>query len=464
MREAKSIRHEGRAILVAAILASFVAFLDGSIVNVGLPAMAEEFRATLAFQQWVVDGYALSLAALILTAGALSDRLGRVRILVIGTLGFGAASVACALAPTAEWLIGLRFLQGAAAALLVPSSLALIAGFFRGPAQAKAIGIWSAWTSCAFIAGPLLGGVIVDSVGWRWIFGVNVVPVAATIVAVLQLRSDSAPGRSRIDVRGAVLAALGLGGVTFALIEQGGTGWTSPIVYIPLIAGTLFLAAFIRVEQITDAPMMPLKLFHARNFWAGNLITFVVWGALWLGVFVIPVYLQQVVGYSALQAGLATAPMTLISLLVSGPVGSLAGKYGAKPFIVLGPVVAAGGYLLMAVAGHGDATWLVVASSVSLVGLGIATTSTPVSATVLSAVRADQAGIGSAVNNAVARFAGLIAVAFVGVATGTHLDAIDFRNVTAAVAVFMLAGATVAALTLTSERVSEDGLSRKTER
>ncbi|MCS5717733.1 DHA2 family efflux MFS transporter permease subunit [Herbiconiux sp. CPCC 205763] len=436
---------QGRLVIVVAVLASTVAFLDGTIVNVALPQIANELGGGLPVQQWVIDSYTLTLAAFILTAGALSDTFGRVTVLRVGLFAFGATSIACALAPDSTSLIVLRALQGLAGALLVPSSLALIASAFRGAAQTRAIGLWSAWTSAAFIGGPVLGGVLVDTVGWRWVFGVNVLPVVVTLVFLALLRKEQTSRGGKVDIVGAVLGALGLGGAVFALIEQGQLGWTHPLIIVSALIGVAALAGFVVWEKRSPHPMMPLAMFRVRNFWVGNLTTFLVWGVLWLGVFIVPVFLQQVAGYSGSIAGLATAPMTVISLVISGAVGTLAGRWGPRWFVAIGPVIAAAGYLWMTSVSDPVNIWTSIVPGVLLVGTGIAITSTPVTSTVLNAIPAAEAGIASAVNNAVARVAGLIAIAMVGTITGGVLDYDAFRRVVVFVAVVMVIGAGVAA-------------------
>ncbi|GAA4266006.1 MFS transporter [Frondihabitans peucedani] len=417
-------------------------FLDGTIVNVALPQLLLQFGGGLAFQQWVVDGYTLTVAAFILIAGALSDSLGRLTILRIGLIGFGVTSLLCAVSPTGELLIAFRAAQGLAGALLVPSSLALLASKYRGPVQTRAIGLWSAWTSAAFIAGPPLGGLLVDTVGWRWVFGINLPVVAVTLLAASRLHLPSTEARGRkIDVLGAFLAAAGLGGLVFALIEQGRLGWGDPFVLTFGAIGIAALTAYVLWERKATSPMMPLDLFRARNFSVGNATTFLVWGALWLGVFIVPVFLQQVAGFSGLVAGLATAPMTVISLLISSRVGTLAGRFGPRWFIAVGPLIAAAGYLWMLTVREPVNIWLGVIPGVLLAGTGIAITSTPISSAVLSAINAEQAGIGSAVNNAVARVAGLVAIAIVGSITGARLDLAGFHRVVIVVAIIMIAGA-----------------------
>ncbi|HEX6416776.1 MAG TPA: MFS transporter, partial [Candidatus Saccharimonadales bacterium] len=268
-------------ILLIAVLASFVAFLDGSVINVALPAMANELGGGLILQQWVVDAYLITLGALMLIAGSLSDLFGRKKILLAGLIGFGATSLLCAVAPTGEFLILSRALQGCAGALLVPSSLALIISGFSGPAQGKAIGSWTAWTGMAFLVGPLLGGLLVDTSSWRLIFAINIIPILVTLWLLAGIKDpEEKHERTKVDVTGAVLAAVGLGGPVFALIEQGRFGWENPVVSVPLVVGLVSLFAFIWYERKTPNAMLPLGLFSARNFSVGNIATTAIYAGL----------------------------------------------------------------------------------------------------------------------------------------------------------------------------------------
>lgn len=436
-----------RRVLIVAILSSFVAFLDGSIINVALPAIGREFGGDLALQQWVVDGYLLSLGALILVAGSLSDTYGRVRVLRAGLIWFGITSLACAVAPLGTLLVVARILQGVAAALLVPSSLALITSTFSGPAQGKAIGAWTGWTGIAGIAGPVLGGVLVDTIGWRFVFGINVLPILVTLIVLARIDEPARTGpAARIDLPGAGLAVVGLGAPVFALIEQGRLGWGSPVVVVPLIVGVLALAAFLWWEARAPQPMMPLGLFRVRNFWVGNIATVGIYSALSLGFFIFAVYLQQVGGFSATAAGIAGVPATLMLLLCATLFGTLAGRYGPRRFMTIGPMVAGAGFLLLLAAVPPINVWLQVVPAIVLIGLGLAITVAPLTSAVLGSIRAEQAGIGSAINNAVSRVAGLIAVALAGTIIGERLDLAAFQRVMVVVAVLMFAGGIVSLL------------------
>jgi len=414
-------------VLVVSILASFVAFLDGAIVNVALPAIQQELGGGLSAQQWIIDAYLLTLGSLILVAGSLSDLLGRKRILSIGLWGFAIASLLCAIAPTSGALIAGRALQGMAGALLVPSSLALIIATFSGAGQGKAIGSWTAWTGISFILGPLVGGILVDQASWRWIFAINILPIAITLYLLRKVRvADKPQTMAAVDFKGAALCALGLGGAVYALIEQPHFGWSDPRIYLPLTAGILLFVAFLLYEQRTKKPMLPLGLFRNHNFSVGNVATLLVYASLTASFFLLVVFLQQVAGYSALAAGLAGVPITIILFLLSSTMGSLAARYGPRLFMGFGPIIAGLGFLMMANLGTEVNYWTQVFPGVMVFGIGLAVTVAPLTAAILGDVKPEQAGIASAVNNAVARIAGLIAVAAVGAVVATQFsDTLD---------------------------------------
>ena len=411
-----------RRVLAVAILAAFVAFLDGTVITVALPAISAELGGGLPVQQWVVDAYLITLGALILLAGSLSDLWGRRFVLRLGLWGFALTSLLCGLAPTAEFLIIARALQGVAGAMLVPSSLALITAAHRGRARATAIGVWTAWTSAAFLAGPVLGGLLTDLASWRWVFVINLLPIAVTLVLMRGLRADGARGTAPVDGWGAALGALGLGGVVFALIEQANFGWGSPVVLVPLVLGMLSLAGFIVREQRTAHPMMPLGLFRLRNFAVGNAATVAVYSALSLGTFVVPIYLQQGAGLGATQAGLVLLPVTVLNIALSTWFGSLAGRFGSRWFMAAGPIVAAAGFLmLLAIDEPFDFVGQALAG-VLVFGLGLTITVAPLTSAILGAVDESRSGIASAINNAVSRVAGLVAIALLGALIGTRVD------------------------------------------
>ncbi len=437
-----------KRVLYVAIVASFIAFLDGSVVNLALPAINRELGGGLVVQQWVVDAYLLTLGALILVAGSLSDQFGRVRVLQWGLAGFTATSVLCGLAWNGESLIVARGLQGVAGALLVPSSLALIVTVFSGPAQSAAIGKWSAWTSGAIVAAPLLGGVSVDVFTWRLIFFLNIVPAAAVWPALRRLREQDLerPPGSTIDVAGTVLAIIGLGGIVYAFIERGSIGWGSPQVWLPLGVGITGLAAFLFHEGRTPAPMMPLRLFSIRNFGWGNIATTVIYGALSLGFFVLGLFLQQVAGLGATAAGFALLPSTLILLLLSARVGALSGRFGPRWFMTAGPLLCAAGFLMLLGVGLPLDYFAQVFPGMMVFGIGLALTVAPLTSAILGAVDPEEAGIGSAVNNAVARIAGLVAIAFAGLITGPVITTPGLHGTAAVTAALFLAGAVASAV------------------
>ena len=420
-----------RLVLVVSILASFVAFLDGAIVNVALPAISTDLGGGLASQQWIIDAYLLTLGSLILIAGSLSDLLGRRRILTVGLVGFGVASLICALAPSAQLLILGRALQGVAGALLVPSSLAMIISTFKGAAQGKAVGTWTAWTGISFIIGPLLGGLLIAQGTWRWIFAINVIPIAITMFLITKITTvKDVRVKVPIDYTGATLCALGLGGTVFALIEQTRYGWGSPVIYIPLLAGLILLATFLLYEQRTKHPMLPLELFKNRNFSVGNIATVSIYAGLTASTFLLIVFLQQVAGYSALEAGMALLPVTVIMFFLSSKFGALAGKHGPRYFMGLGPIIASLGFILMLNLNADIDYWTDLLPAILLFGLGLSITVAPLTAAILGDVPSSEAGIASAVNNAVARIAGLVAVAAVGVVVAAQFaNSIDSNKI-----------------------------------
>ncbi|PPH06114.1 MULTISPECIES: DHA2 family efflux MFS transporter permease subunit [unclassified Rathayibacter] len=435
-----------RAVLVVAVLASFVAFLDGTVVNVALPAITRELGGGLAVQQWVVDGYLITLGALILVAGSLADRIGRARSMTIGLIGFGVTSLLCALAPTAEVLIVARMLQGAAGAILVPSSLALIIATVHGAAQARTIGAWTAWTGTATIAGPVLGGLLVDAGSWRYVFALNLLPIAVTLVLLRRLGAVDSGTRVPIDGVGAVLGVIGLGGPVFALIEQERLGIQHPLVLTALIGGVAALVAFVVWERRAAHPMLPLSLFASRNFTVGNVSTAFVYGALSFGFFALGLFLQQTLGFSATLAGLATLPPTILLLLLSQVSGSLSARFGPRLFMGVGPLIAAAGFLLLSFVDEGADYATQLLPGILLFGFGLAVTVAPLTSTILGAVEDGHSGVGSAVNNAVSRIAGLVAIAATSLVVGDSLDVEGFSRAAVATAALLIAGGVVSLL------------------
>jgi EmrB/QacA subfamily drug resistance transporter len=419
-----------RLVLVVSILASFVAFLDGAIVNVALPAIQRDLGGGFMAQQWIVDAYLLTLGSLILIAGSLSDLFGRKRILSLGLLGFGAASILCAIAPNSTALIIARGFQGVAGALLVPSSLALIMSVFSGKEQGKAVGSWTAWTGIAFIFGPLLGGLIVDNSSWRWIFAINVIPIALTLYLLSRIDMiKDARTKSKVDIAGAILCALGLGGLVYALIEQPIHGWGDPMIFAPLAAGILLLAGFLWYEKHTEQPMLPAGLFKNHNFAIGNIATLAIYAGLTASTFLLIVFLQQVGGYSALKAGFSLLPVTLILFFFSSRIGALSGRFGPRLFMGFGPIIAGVGFLMIMRVNADINYWSQLLPGIIVFGIGLVITVAPLVSAILGDVPKEQSGIASAVNNAVARIAGLLAVAAVGAIVAAQFSsAIDKYN------------------------------------
>jgi len=444
-----------RLVLSIAVLASLVAFLDGSVVNVALPAISEELGGGLSTQQWVVDAYLITLGALILVAGSLSDVFGRVLVIRWGLVGFGVTSLLCAVAPTAEILIVGRGLQGVAGALLVPSSLALIMSAFRGAAQARAIGSWTAWTSAAFIAGPVIGGVFVDLLSWRFVFAINVIPIVLTLVLLLRIESVGERDRSmKVDFAGAILAIVGVGAPVFALIEQGNYGWSSPVIWGSMVFGVLAFAGFVWRQATAKQPMMPLTLFRVRNFAVGNVATFFIYGALGMSGFILVVYLQQTGGWSATMAGIAALPVTVILMLLSSFFGGLSGKYGPRLFMSVGPIVAGVGHLLMLNVTEQVDYWWQLFPGIVLFGLGLSITVAPLTAAILGSISERQSGIGSAINNAIARVAGLVVVAVLGIIAVGRLDLEGMHRSLIACAALLVVGGLISLVGIRNAEVS----------
>jgi EmrB/QacA subfamily drug resistance transporter len=435
-----------RLTLAAATLGSFVALLDSTVVSIALPAIRGDLGGGLESQQWIVNAYLLMLGSLILIGGSLGDVFGERRLFVLGLAGFGVMSAGCALAPTVDALIAARALQGVCGALLTPASLALIVAAFPPAVRGKAIGTWTAYGGIAAVVGPLVGGWLVDALSWRWIFAINLPFILIALVIAARIPAAAA---SRLDRRpdwlGAALCALGLAGPTIGLIRQPELGWAHPLVSGPIVLGVAVFVLFLMWERHGAAdPMLPLGLFRRPNFTWGNVETALVYGGLGLLFFVLVVFLQQSAGYSALEAGAATIPTTVVLFLFAKRFGALADRYGPRLFMAAGPLVSAAGvlYLLMRV----DRTPGFVSDvlpGTTIFALGLAVVVAPLTAAILADADESDAGIASGVNNAVARVAGLLATAAVGTVAGGALDLGGFRMALAAVAGLLALGGAI---------------------
>jgi EmrB/QacA subfamily drug resistance transporter len=419
-----------RLTLVACILGSGIVLLDGTVVNVALPTIQRALGGGLAGQQWIVNGYLLTLGSLILVGGSLGDLFGERRVFAIGVGAFGVASVICAAAPSIGVLIAARGLQGVAGALLVPSSLAVIVNTFPEEERGPAIGSWTAWGSIAGVLGPLAGGELLAIASWRWIFLMNVPLVIGCVTLILTAIPQSEPharGARRVDVPGALLCALGLGGPVFALIEQPRLGWSSTAVIGPLVAGVVLLALFTLYESRTSDPMLPLRLFRRRNFSAGNIETFAMYAGLAILFFFLILFLQQIAGYSPLKSGLATLPVTIVMFFASRRFGAMADRFGPRFFMGAGPLIAAAGLLLFQNTGLRPDYVSEVLAPLLIFSVGLSMTVAPLTAAVLAGSERE-AGIASGVNNAIARVAGLLGTAAVGAAiASSFVSSIDSR-------------------------------------
>jgi EmrB/QacA subfamily drug resistance transporter len=405
-----------RLTIIATILGSTVVFLDATVVNVALPALSDDLGAGLADQQWVVEAYLLALTALLLVGGSLGDQFGRRRIFVLGLGLFGVTSIFCAIAPTTEVLIGARALQGIAGALLVPGSLAILAATFEGAERGRAVGTWTAWTGIATVIGPVGGGVLIEAISWRAIFWVNVPLIVVTMLLTQRnVRESIDPQADRhIDWVGILFSAAGLGLPVYALIQQPTHGWGDPVVYGTLVAGIALFAIFLLWESRYRHAMLDLSLFKVRNFAITNLETLIVYAGLIGAFFFITLFLQQTAGYTPIEAGLATTPVSVILFFLSPRFGKIATGIGPRVPMSVGPIVGGIGLLLMMRVGADPNYVTEVLPAILVFGLGLSATVAPLTATALNSVPENQVGVASGINNGVSRVAGLLAVAVLG--------------------------------------------------
>jgi len=437
--------------LIASILGSSMAFIDGSVVNVALPSIQAELGGGLATQQWVVNSYLLTLGSLILVGGSLGDIFGESKVFAIGVVSFAAASLLCAIAPNAPSLIVFRGLQGMAGALLVPASLAMITATFAGAARGNAIGQWTSWSGISFIIGPTLGGWLVDVSTWRVIFLINLPIAAVTLLILMRLGGMHQPRRLdlRVDVPGAILCTAGLGLVVAGFIEQPQRGWGDPLILVGLLGGAACLGAFVVYELRTPMPMLPLRLFRLRNFSVTNIETLAVYGGLSGLTTFLTLYVIEFAGFSALQAGLSLLPVTIMMFFLSPRTGRLSMRFGPRLFMALGPILAGLSVLVYTRLPQDLDYWVDIFPALLVFSVGLSLTVAPLTTTVLADAGPGDAGVASGVNNAVARVAGLLAIAVLGITAaggGDQLTVHGFHITMGAVAALLIGGGLIGAI------------------
>jgi EmrB/QacA subfamily drug resistance transporter len=417
----------GPWILAATILGSSIAFIDSTVVNVALPALQSSLHATVVDVQWVIESYGVLLAALILVGGALGDIFGRRLVFLIGVVIFAIGSAACGFSTTVAQLVAARSLQGIGAAALVPGSLSIISAYFDEQSRGRAIGTWSGFTAISTAAGPVVGGWLIEHVSWRWVFFINLPLAAAVILISLAFIPESRSNAARrVDWRGAALVTIGLGTLVYGFINTSIFGWRDPRVFGALVLGFVSLFAFIMLELREQSPMVPPSLFKIPAFTGANLLTLFLYSAIGVFFFLLPLNLIQIHGYSATAAGAASLPLTFLMFSLSRWSGGLVGRYGARLPLIVGPLVVAAGFLIFALAAAHSSYWRSYFPAFLVFGVGLAITVAPLTTTVMTSVDNDRAGTASGINNAVARVAGVLAIAIIGIVLLTtfrsHLD------------------------------------------